>query len=240
MEDIENNSKSLNNGFIKHVFNFDNETKSSLLNTAQYVLLAIIPLTIYNHLVNSVIAEFDESKGNVEVLVEIVGELFTQMFGLFFIHRLITYVPTYSGRSMGELNLFTIILIYISVLYQTDSQVGRKIKLLVNRGIEIWEGKSKEEKEEGKNKKGNSVVKVTQPISRGGMPTHQPSRADYLQSHNAMSSPTQMMPPANEQKGASNNMYNSGGFNGLVDANAPVQQQEPMAANAGFGAFSAF
>ena len=71
------------------------------------------------------------------------------------------------------------------------------------------------------------------------MPTHQPSRADYLQSHNAMSSPTQMMPPANEQSGASNNMYNSGGFNGLVDANAPVQQ-EPMAANAGFGAFSAF
>ena len=80
MEDIENNSKSLNNGFIKHVFNFDNETKSSLLNTAQYVVLAIIPLTVYNHLVNSVIAEFDESKGNVEVLVEIVGELFAQMF----------------------------------------------------------------------------------------------------------------------------------------------------------------
>jgi hypothetical protein len=238
MEDIENNSKSLNNGFIKHVFNFDNETKSSLLNTAQYVVLAIIPLTIYNHLVNSVIAEFDESKGNVEVLVEIIGELFAQMFGLFFIHRLITYVPTYSGRSMGELNLFTIILIYISVLYQTDSQVGKKIKLLVSRGIEIWEGKPKEEKEDEK-KKGKSVVKVTQPISRGGMPTHQPSRADYLQSHNAMSSPTQMMPPANEQSGASNNMYNSGGFNGLVDANAPVQQ-EPMAANAGFGAFSAF
>ena len=238
MEDIENNSKSLNNGFIKHVFNFDNETKSSLLNTAQYVVLAIIPLTIYNHLVNSVIAEFDESKGNVEVLVEIIGELFAQMFGLFFIHRLITYVPTYSGRSMGELNLFTIILIYISVLYQTDSQVGKKIKLLVGRGIEIWEGKPKEEKEDEK-KKGKSVVKVTQPISRGGMPTHQPSRADYLQSHNAMSSPTQMMPPANEQSGASNNMYNSGGFNGLVDANAPVQQ-EPMAANAGFGAFSAF
>ena len=239
MEDIENNSKSLNNGFIKHVFNFDNETKSNLLNTAQYVLLAIIPLTIYNHLVNSVIAEFDESKGNVEILVEIIGELFAQMFGLFFLHRLITYVPTYSGRSMGELNLFTIILIYISVLYQTDSQVGKKIKILVSRGVEIWEGKSKEEKVDSKNK-GNPVVKVTQPISRGGAPTHQSSRADYLQSHNAMSSPTQMMPPANEQNGASNSMYNSGGFNGLVYANAPVQQQEPMAANTGFGAFSAF
>jgi len=239
MEDIENNSKSLNNGFIKHVFNFDNETKSSLLNTGQYVLLAIIPLTIYNHLVNSVIAEFDESKGNVEVLVEIVGELFAQMFGLFFIHRLITYVPTYSGRSMGELNLFTIILIYISVLYQTDSQVGRKIKLLVSRGIEIWEGKPKEEKK-GKNTQGKPIVKITQPISRAGMPTHQASRADYLKSDNVLTSPTQMVPPVNEQTtSTNNNMYNSAGFNGLVDANAPVSQA-PMAANEGFGAFTKF
>ena len=240
MEDIENNSKSLNNGFIKHVFNFDNETKSSLLNTGQYVLLAIIPLTIYNHLVNSVIAEFDESKGNVEVLVEIVGELFAQMVGLFFIHRLITYVPTYSGRSMGELNLFTVVLIYISVLYQTDSQVGRKIKLLVSRGIEIWEGKPKEEKRGKKGEKGQPVVKVTQPISRAGMPTHQASRADYLKSDNVLTSPTQMMPPANEQPtSTNNNMYNSAGFNGLVDANAPVSQA-PMAANEGFGAFTKF
>lgn len=240
MEDIENNSKSLNNGFIKHVFNFDNETKSSLLNTGQYVLLAIIPLTIYNHLVNSVIAEFDESKGNVEVLVEIVGELFAQMVGLFFIHRLITYVPTYSGRSMGELNLFTVVLIYISVLYQTDSQVGRKIKLLVSRGIEIWEGKPKEEKRGKKVTKGQPVVKVTQPISRAGMPTHQASRADYLKSNNVLTSPTQMMPPANEQPtSTNNNMYNSAGFNGLVDANAPVSQA-PMAANEGFGAFTKF
>ena len=76
------------------------------------------------------------------------------------------------------------------------------------------------------------------------MPTHQASRADYLNSHNQMVSPTQMLPPANEPQedsGASNNMYNNGGFNGLVDAQGPNMQTEPMAANAGgWGAFSSF
>ena len=83
-------------------------------------------------------------------------------------------------------------------------------------------------------------MKVTQPISRGGMPTHQPSRADYINSHNQMVSPTQMLPPANQQEGlgqgdgTDNNMYSNNGFNGLVNA------QVPMAANEGFGAFSSF
>ena len=96
--------------------------------------------------------------------------------------------------------------------------------------------------------KDGSVVKVTQPISRGGMPTHQPSRADYLQSHNMMTSPTQMLPaqnPISQQipqtdSGASNSIYNDGGYGGLQDANIPGQTMEPMAANAGFGAFSSF
>ena len=40
--------------------------------------------------------------------------------------------------------------------------------------------------------------------------------------------------------GANNNMYNNGGYNGMVDANTPTVAQEPMAANDGFGAFTKF
>ena len=207
--------KTLNNGFVKHVFNFDNDTKYTLLNVTQYVVLAILPLTLYNYLINSFIPDYHEEKGNVEVLIEILGQIVIELFGLFFIHRLITYVPTYSGKAMGELNIFTIVLIYLVILYNSESRLGKKIKLLVERGVEIWEGKSENEKGE-KKRKIILVVKVSQPISRGGMPTHQPSRADYLKSHDAMVSPTQMMPPANTMQqqgsGASNNMYNNGGF----------------------------
>ena len=117
------------------------------------------------------------------------------------------------------------------------------MKLLIERVSELWHGKKEDDDNKKKGKKG-SVVKVSQPISRAGMPTHQASRADYLNSHNQMVSPTQMLPPANEQQednGASNNMYNNGGFNGLVNAQGANMQAEPMAANAGgWGAFSSF
>lgn len=245
MEDVETTNKVVKNGFINHVFNFDNETKTEALNVGQYLLLAIVPMAFYNYMVDSVIPEVDESKSNLEILAEVVGQLSLVLVGMFFIHRLITFVPTYSGRAMGDMNLFSIILLILVLLYESHTKVGEKTKILLDRVKDMWHGKTSEKK---KAKKDPSVVKVSQPISRAGMPTHAPSRADYLQSHNAMSSPTQMLPPQNTPSqqiptpdtGASNDMYNSGGFNGLVDANSPVQSQEPMAANAALGGFSSW
>ena len=142
------------------------------------------------------------------------------------------------------MNLFSIILIFIVLAYESHTKVGEKMKILIERLAELWEGKKDDDK---KKKKDPSVDKVTQPISRAGMPTqHVASRADYLNSSNAMNSATQMLPPAASQdipqtsSGASNNIYNSGGFNGLVDANSPVVSQEPMAANAALGGFSSW
>ena len=223
---------------------FDTETKNDLLNIGQYLLLALVPMALYNHLVDSLIPEPDESKGNLELLGEVVGQLVLVLAGLFLIHRLITYVPTYSGRAYGTMNFFSIILIFIVLAYESHTKVGEKMKILIERLKELWEGKKDDD--DKKKKKDPSVVKVSQPISRAGMPTqHAASHADYLNSHNVMSSPTQMLPPPppsqdipQTNSGASNNIYNSGGFNGLVDANSPMASPEPMAANEGFGAFS--
>ena len=247
MEDVENTNKVVKNGFINHVFNFDNDTKTEVLNVGQYLLLAIIPMGFYNYMVDSVIPEVDESKSNLEILAEVVGQLTLVLVGMFFIHRLITYVPTYSGRAMGDMNLFSIILLLLVLLYESHTKVGEKTKILLGRVSDMWHGKKDDDKKK-KGKKDGSVVKVSQPISRAGMPTHQPSRADYLQSHNMMTSPTQMLPPQNPpsqqipqtDSGASNNIYNSGGFGGLQDANTPGMSQEPMAANAALGGFSSW
>ena len=241
MDSDDSTTKKINNGFVNHVFNFDNDTKCELMNLLQYVVLAIIPISLYNYVVDSVIPEVDESKSNLEILAEVIGQLGLLVVGIFFIDRLITYVPTYSGRAFGSMNLFSVLLVFLVVAYESKTKVGIKTKILLNRLKELWDGKKHDEKDNRK-KKDVSVVKVTQPISRAGMPTHQPSRADYLNSHNQMVSPTQMMPPADEvqtDNGASNQMYNNGGFGGLQNANQ-VGMSEPMAANEGFGAFSNF
>ena len=244
MEDVDSTTKNLNKGFINHVFNFDTDTKSELLNVGQYLLLAIIPMSFYNYLLDSFIPDIDESKSNLEILTEVVGQLSLTLAGCFIIHRIITYIPTYSGRAMGEMNLFSIILLLLVLTYEGHTKVGEKTKVLLNRLNDIWHGK----KQEKETKKDPSLVKVSQPISRAGMPTHQPSRADYLKSNNIMNSTTQMLPPqstpsqniSQSSNATSNNIYNNAGFNGLVDANSPVTSMEPAAANAGFGAFSTF
>ena len=201
MEDVETTNKVVKNGFINHVFNFDNETKTEALNVGQYLLLAIVPMAFYNYMVDSVIPEVDESKSNLEILAEVVGQLSLVLVGMFFIHRLITFVPTYSGRAMGDMNLFSIILLILVLLYESHTKVGEKTKILLNRVKDMWHGKTSEKK---KAKKDPSVVKVSQPISRAGMPTHAPSRADYLQSHNAMSSPCLLYtsPSPRDQRGS--------------------------------------
>ena len=234
----EDNTKIVKNSFINHVFNFDNDTKCELLNVGQYSLLAILPMGFYSYIVDSVIPEVDESKSNLEILVEVIGQVLLLLAGFFLIHRLVTFVPTYSGRAFGEMNLFSIILLLLALSYDSHTKIGEKTKILMNRLRDIWEGKKEDDK---KKKKDGSVVKVTQPISRAGMPTHQPSRADYLNSHNAMTSPTQMLPPQNPQPpqqpsgGAANSIYNDGGFGGLQGADSPQMPMVPMAANDGFG-----
>lgn len=251
MDDVET-VKIKKDGFLNHVFNFDTETKSNMMNITQYLVLALIPMSLYTHFVNNIMAEYDESKSNIEITSEVLGHLFLTLLGLFFIDRIVTFVPTYSGRNHGTFNIFSVLLIILIFAYEANTKVGTKIKLLIERVSELWHGK----KDDSNNKKnGNSVVKISQPISRGGMPTHQASRADYLNSHNMMASPTQMLPPAtnsqatNQQappqqqaeSGSSNNMYNNGGFNGLVNAQGPNAQSEPMAANdGGWGGFSNF
>ena len=41
-------SDESNKGFFKHVFNFDDDSKSEILNIIQYALIAIIPVVVLN------------------------------------------------------------------------------------------------------------------------------------------------------------------------------------------------
>ena len=63
----------------------------------QYLLIAIIPVIVLNKLMENVIPQYDESKGNLELLVEVVGQVSLTILGLFIIHRIITFIPSYSG-----------------------------------------------------------------------------------------------------------------------------------------------
>ena len=100
--DTGNVKKSLSNltqnGFIQHVTRFDRETKSELSNLMQYLVIAIIPIYLLNKTLNKFLPEYDETKGNIELLGEVIINSVCLLLGIYVIHRIVCYLPTFSGE----------------------------------------------------------------------------------------------------------------------------------------------
>ena len=90
-------SDESNKNFFKHVFNFDDESKSDILNIIQYALIGIIPVVILNKSIGKYVPEADDKKSSLEVTAEIIIQIIITFMGILIIHRIITFIPTYSG-----------------------------------------------------------------------------------------------------------------------------------------------
>jgi len=250
MESTSTTQSGTNGGFIKHMSEFDATTKSRLLNMAQYTLLAVIPITLVEKGMTSLFPEANKEKGSAELLAEMAFQIIITLVALFFVHRIIMYIPTYSGEPMESLQLISVATVFLVASIQSETLTpGKKAGILYSRASELWEG---EETKKKKAKGRASVVKVTQPIARNGIPTHQASRADYAMAHNRMGggqpAPPSSATPGVEPISATSQSIYGGPQNPLVDANVaggPLGPNagmlrsegvmEPMAANEAFG-----
>jgi hypothetical protein len=226
--------------FFKHVFNFDDDSKSELLNIIQYAILAIIPVIILNKTMSKYIPEADEQKGSLEISAEIIIQIIVMVVGLMLIHRIITYVPTYSGEKYPNFSIIFIILAILLITLSLQTKLGEKVSILFERIMELWEGKSNNKNT--KNNKNN--VKVSQPIS-GQQTSNQTAinQSIYNDGTSISALPMgQSTSTATQQLPNYNNMYQQD-TTPLVNAATPGMTEgfnEPMAANSvlggGFGA----
>lgn len=129
-------------GFIQHVFNFDTNTKSELLNIIQYASLAIIPIIVMNKVIKNYIPEADYKKDTLEIVIEIFGQLILLLGGIFFIHRIITYIPTYSGIAYQQINFINMILVFLVIILSLQTKLGEKVEILFNRVMDLWNGRT--------------------------------------------------------------------------------------------------
>ena len=220
--------------FVKHVFNFDEDSKSDMFNIIQYSMIAIIPVVLLNKTMAKYVPEADETKGSLEIVAEIVVQVITMFVGLLLIHRIITFVPTYSGTKYPEFNIVFIILAVLMITLSLQTKLGEKVSVLFDRLIGLWEGKS----EKLPNKPSN--VKISQPISGQSNFIQPPTQTKYSDGTSISSLPT------NEQAQSPNydNMYRQENTP-LVNAMTPGQNEasfnnEPSAANEAFGGFGGF
>ena len=153
-------SDDSNKNFFKHVFNFDDESKSEILNIIQYALIAIIPVVLLNKTIGKYVPEADDKKGSLEISAEIVIQVIVTFIGLLIIHRIITFIPPYSETKYPDFNIVYVILAILMITMSLQTKLGEKVSVLADRVMELWNGPDKNKK---KGKNGN--VKVSQPIS---------------------------------------------------------------------------
>ena len=74
------------NEAMKHIFRYDDETKTTLTNLIQYTMLAIIPISCLQKASDTMFSDYDESNGTMALLAEILGQSLLTIVGLFMIH----------------------------------------------------------------------------------------------------------------------------------------------------------
>jgi hypothetical protein len=224
-------------GFFNHVFNFDHDNKSNMLNMIQYILIALIPVVIILKTIKMYVPEEDETKGSTEISFEIILQLFAIFFSIWFIDKIIRYIPTYSGMNYHKFNEINFILPVLIIMVTMQTKLGAKINILAERIMDLWNGN--QAAHVGNTNLG--AVRVSQPIVTPGV--HQVSRADTLD--NMINPQTGQMPAQNNVSmiDALPNMMQQGqaqggglsSFQQQAIQNSFMEAMEPMAANGALG-----
>jgi len=236
--DSSDDSKS----FFKHVFNFDDDSKSDILNIIQYALIAIIPIVLLNKSMGKYVPESDDKKGSLEISAEIVIQIIVTFIGLLIIHRIITFIPPYSGIKYPDFHIVYIILAILMITMSLQTKLGEKVSILADRVMELWDGTSSDKKKKGGK---NGTVKVSQPIS--GQQMMPPPASTYTDGTAISALPTNDVTYGSQNTVQAQQLPNYDSMyrqdtTPLVGAATPGMSEgfgEPMAANSvlGGGAF---
>lgn len=212
-------------GFMGHVFNFNTQSKHEMMNVVQYAVTAIIPVVILNKIIQRFVPEVDEEKGSLEIGIEVIIQIILMFLGMFFIDRLITFVPTYSELKYPLFDVTSITLSVLMITMSLQTRLGGKVSILTDRVMELW-SESSDKKKKIKN------VKTSQPISQQQQQQQQqpPPPSQYPGSTSIGSLPDVNYDAMYQQQPTP-----------LVGASQPgagmesMESMEPIAANSGGG-----
>lgn len=220
MEVLQEASSITKKTFLSHVFSMSEESNAEILNVIQYSSLGVLPIIILNKSIQRLIPEADPDSSSIELLAEIFIQLVIMFVGIIIIHRIITYIPTYSGFKYENLTLTNVILAFLVIVLSIQTKLGIKVNILIDRAMELWNGPSTYEKKEGM----KNNMKVSKPVSQ-----HSPSQADYLDNSGMQNG---LFPPAPVSTTRQNSVMESYDHMMHTGGNGPVQMDPgPMAAN---------
>ena len=75
-----------------------------------------------NKLVQKFIPDADPDKNSLEIIVEVLIQLIIMLGGIILIHRMVTYIPSYSGFKYDTLNITNVILAFLVILLSLQTK----------------------------------------------------------------------------------------------------------------------
>lgn len=127
--------------FVTHMFSpGSRQGQAEMWNAAQYGALAVLPMAALNRGINWAVPEPSEDAHSFVLLLEVVLQAVALLLGFVLVHRLVTFVPTYSGFGYDRLNLAAAALAVLAILLSLKSKIGVKVSILAERAGDLWTG----------------------------------------------------------------------------------------------------
>lgn len=231
--------------FFKHVFNMNEESKSDMMNIVQYAVLSLIPVVLLNKTMSKYVPEAEETKSSMELGAEVVLQIIVMFIGLLLIHRMNTFIPTFSGEKYPEFNIVYIILAVLMITLSLQTKLGEKVSILSDRVMQLWEGREGLTSQPAKANNNNNI-KISQPIAQQQAINPQVHVcADKMAMNstpiNQLPSNPMNVPPTTQTTTIANNMMANNVQSNQMQMQMPMQDVfEPVAANDGGNMFSSW
>lgn len=126
-----------NQGFFTYVFKLSKFKQEDLMNIIQYTLLSIAPVILFVYFSKKYFPNVREDDSSLYIFVITVIQLIFMIIGIFFIDRIINYIPTLSGKYYETINLTTIVIIFVLFMLLINGGFRERTKILLYR-FDTW------------------------------------------------------------------------------------------------------
>jgi hypothetical protein len=205
--------------FLSYMFSLSITEKNELVNLMQYILLAIIPVVILLKLMKTYMPPENNKKASVEILIEVVIQFALIFLVFWFVHKLILFIPTYSGSPYPKISIIQMVIPVIFLLVSMKTSLSEKLSILLDRTMVLigFKKENMEDDEDDPKKKKQSTSMLTAPTNflpnpqNTSVETNQSQTPQFQQMYNAPQS-MQTSQFGIQEPMASNDMMGGGGY----------------------------
>lgn len=116
MEEHKFEKEQLTKGFFSWVFYMDEKMKIELINIGQYIGLAFFFLSLLVYLLDTYLPIIDETNSSMEIVIKLLLFLYVLFYSIYFINRIICYIPTFSGNPYPDYIMYDSKYIFSSIV----------------------------------------------------------------------------------------------------------------------------